>query len=67
MSEDAHNSENGGFIERPLTPEEYRKYMSKSSGGIKSSSRREALHLGRWDELTLEDFQFLYACGVSSD
>ena len=44
------------------------KTMNKSSsGGIKSSARRDVPHLGRWEELTLEDFQFLYSCGVSSE
>ena len=25
------------------------------------------LHLGRWEELTLYDFKFLYECGVSCE
>ena len=30
-------------------------------------AKPKSQHLGRWEELTLQDFQFLYACGVSCE
>ena len=37
----------------------------KSLKGTKVS--KKVVHLGRWEELTLEDFKFLYAIGVSCE
>jgi len=37
-------------------------------GGIRSTGMRcKPVHLGRWEELTIEDFKFLYDCGVSCE
>lgn len=42
--------------------------------GLKSLKRKPGIpewqpktHLGRWEELTIEDFKFLYECGVSCE
>ena len=71
MSEDAHNSDN-------MTPEDFDRWRLKAHEEMLRASyllrifspinRVESIiHHGRWKELTVDDFKFLHACGVSSE
>jgi hypothetical protein len=78
MSEDAHNSDN-----LPAwTPKEFDEWRKSQQFEFEKATKllrsmvvkpksavatRIPAHLGRWEELTIEDFKFLYDCGVSCE
>ena len=73
MSEDCHSSGTD------WTPEQFDAWknaqafeMLKAARLLRASINKDILrtkpqHLGRWEELTVSDFQFLYAIGVSCE
>jgi hypothetical protein len=70
MSEDCHSSDN-------VSPEEFERWKigmqsemlqaAKALRGMDLKPKRTKTHLGRWEELTMDDFKFLYAIGVSCE
>jgi hypothetical protein len=52
-----------------LKEEKQKKEFRKSIRTLRSSwsPLRGSSPIGRWEELTVEDFKFLHACGISSE
>ena len=48
-----------------VTPENLRQAVASLRGT--KVAKPKSQHLGRWEELTLYDFKFLYECGVSCE